>query len=113
MAKKKTTTNNLPEGAIPFQAAYITSPEFRHLYVNFVQASFTPFDVSLMMGEVMGFDDKGQQVINQKARVVMSAAEAKVLMYVLANTVRQWETAFGKITMPPGQVPPNATKLPD
>jgi hypothetical protein len=112
MAKKKTTTNNPPEGAIPFQPSYILSPEFKHLYVNFVQASFTPFDISLMMGEVMGLDAKGQQVINQKARVVTSAAEAKVLMFVLANTIRQWEAQFGKIALPPGQAPPDAS-LPD
>ncbi len=87
------------------QATFVMAPDFKQIYVNFVQASFTPFDIGLMMGEVVGLDEHGHQIVQQKARVTMAAMEAKIVMLILANTLKAYEGQFGRIIIPDNLAP--------
>ena len=111
MTKKKNKEAVSPEIApkpspeIP-PPSLITDADFKSIYTNFVLAQYTPFDVSLTIGEAVGPDSEGRQVVHQKARITMAAPEAKIVMLILANTLKVYEQQFGEIRLPPGQVPP-------
>ncbi|HEX9120811.1 MAG TPA: DUF3467 domain-containing protein [Terriglobales bacterium] len=80
----------------------LRSPEFRTVYTNFVQAGYTPFDVSLLIGESIGPDAKGNAVVEFKSRITMSPAEAKVVHKILGDLIMAYEKQFGAIQLPIG-----------
>jgi 6-phosphofructokinase len=82
----------------------VPAPDFKIFYVNHIQASFTPFDISLVMSEALGAEE-GKFLIQAKARVTISPVEAKILQMILANTIANFEKAIGPITIPIGMTP--------
>jgi hypothetical protein len=78
---------------------FIRTDDFRTIYTNFVQAAFTPYDVSLVLGE-SEINDSGQLIVEQSARVVMSPAEAQAVVGILANAIMAYEQTWGKIVSP-------------
>lgn len=77
------------------------SADFKSIYANWVQGSMTPYDISLVVGE--GFlSEDGTFNVDQKARVIFSPLEAKMLLPVLLNTLKNFEANFGAIAVPEG-----------
>jgi hypothetical protein len=81
------------------------APDFKLIYTNYVQASFTPLDVALLVGETVGAK-LGKFMVQNKARITMSPTEAKIVARILANTVKLFEQQFGEIIVPDGMMPP-------
>lgn len=81
------------------------APDFRTVYTNFVNAGFSPFDVTLMLGEVMGPGADGKQIVLQRIKVLMAAPEAKVVSMILADAVARYEKQFGIIVIAKEQEP--------
>lgn len=77
--------------------------DFKSLYVNWVQTSITPFDISLVVGEAVPVDQTTFDV-EQKARINFHPIEAKVIAVMLAQALENYETQFGEVTVPSGQV---------
>jgi Protein of unknown function (DUF3467) len=116
--RKKTSSETQSTSIIPTQAAApnpastvepvaVLAPDFKLIYTNFVQASFTPLDCSLILGEALGVEN-GRFTVQNKARVTMSPTEAKIVARLLLNTVRSYEKQFGEITVPDSMMPPEA-----
>ncbi|HZP63585.1 MAG TPA: DUF3467 domain-containing protein [Terriglobales bacterium] len=87
---------------------YIDAADFKLLYTNFVQSIFSPLDVALSIGEVLGPGPDGRMRVLNKARLSMSPAEAKILHVILGNTIKNYEARFGEIVVPQGLMPPSA-----
>ncbi|MGB8013631.1 MAG: DUF3467 domain-containing protein [Terriglobales bacterium] len=81
------------------------SPDFKMFYVNHIQASFSPFDITFSMGEAIGAGSSGKFTIQNKARVTMAPLEAKIFLKILAGTIANFEKAIGPIPVPPGVMP--------
>jgi hypothetical protein len=88
----------------PKKPTFHRSPDFKTLYVNFVQSGMTAFDVSLIVGENHGVDEKGEGVIELKAKLTMTPLEAKLVAAILADSVKRHEKQFGEISVPPGLI---------
>ena len=84
------------------QPAMALSPQFRTIYTNFVRAGYTPFDVSLLIGENVGPNNEGKLVVQYQARVTMAPTEAKVVHKILGDLIQAFENQFGPIALPKG-----------
>jgi uncharacterized protein DUF3467 len=104
MTAKKKELPKPAEITVP-EPTFVMDPEFKNIYANFVVAQFTPFDISLSLGEAIGIDSQGKQLVNQKGRLTMAAQEAKIVMLILANTVRLYEQQFGELKIPTNLMP--------
>jgi Protein of unknown function (DUF3467) len=92
-----------PMGSVTMQIR--KAADFRSIYTNWVQASHTPFDISLTLGEAVSVD-ANQFEVEQSARVVFSPLEAKIALVMLAGTIKAFESSFGTIVVPPGILRP-------
>lgn len=95
MTPKKKTSKPASEPKIEIKKA----ADFKSFYVNWAQAATSPFDVVVVFGEGTP-DGTGGMEIEQKARVIFSPLEAKMVAYILTKTLRQYETTFGEIKIP-------------
>jgi hypothetical protein len=77
---------------------------FKTLYANWVQASFTPFDISLVVGQAMSGNAPSTFEVEQKARIIFHPLEAKVVIAMLGKAVETYEKQFGAIPVPGGAV---------
>jgi hypothetical protein len=77
--------------------------DYRTIYVNWVQTSLTPFDVSLIIGHAhaTGVDTTGVNIfdVEQKARITFHPAEAKIVAGMLAQSVENYEKQFGEVSV--------------
>lgn len=73
--------------------------DFKTIYTNFVNANYSPFDIVLMLGELMGPAPDGKQVVLQRAKVVMSPVEAKIVAAILNGAVSKFEKRFGRLVI--------------
>jgi hypothetical protein len=73
--------------------------DFRSLYVNWVQGTFTPFDVSLAIGQIRSTGPTSFDVDHQ-ANILFSPLEAKIALAMLGNLIRVYENRFGKVKIP-------------
>ena len=76
-------------------------PDFKLLYVNHIQSTFTTFDLSFSMGEAVGVEGD-KFIIQAKARVTMSPVEAKIFLKILTDTIKNFESQVGTIVVPTG-----------
>jgi hypothetical protein len=76
------------------------SADFKTFYVNWVQASFSPFDISLVIGEGFASDSPGTFEVEQRARVVLHPSEAMVIAEMLVQAVQNNEKQFGHVSGP-------------
>jgi len=107
-AAKKATASDVPGVLEQLQAVAVfqQASDFKLIYANFIQSAFSPLDVALTLGEVMGNEQEKLFVLT-KARVTMTPAEAKILQTILSNTIRNYESRFGEIVVPPEVLPPH------
>jgi hypothetical protein len=104
---KNTAAENIATSAGPAVQQPITqqAPDFKFIYTNHIQTTFSPLDVALILAEVVA-SEKGTWLIETKARVLMAPAEAKILKALLTNLIKAYEEKFGEIVLPPDmQVP--------
>jgi hypothetical protein len=81
---------------VPPSINFTKTSDFKTLYVNYVQTFFTPFDMTLLVGQAVSVDPKAAEV-EHKARIVMHPAEAKILSALLSQSVEQYEKQYGDI----------------
>lgn len=73
-------------------------PDFKSYYTNFVQAGLSPFDISLEIGEAEGYNPQTNKwLVLIKAKITMAPNEAKLVVAILANAVRNFESQYGQI----------------
>jgi len=84
---------------------YLFAQDFKMIYVNHIQASFSPFDITFNMGEALGASTNGKFSIQQKTRVTMAPLEAKIFLKILTDTIANFEKSIGPITVPPNVMP--------
>jgi hypothetical protein len=75
------------------------SPDFRTIYANNTKFGASPFEFSLIFGEI-GENVEGQIYIDQKVRVLLAPVHAKLFLIVLAQNVASFEAQFGEIKIP-------------
>jgi hypothetical protein len=98
--KEEKTTPKIEQNYI-----YPEAKDFRTFYTNFIQASNSPFDISLMLMDNTGFaDESGKYVVERQARVVMTPAEAQNLIKIVSSIIESYEKTWGPIVPPQLQV---------
>jgi hypothetical protein len=83
---------------------FTKSEDFKSIYSNNVQFTFSPWDVIFVFGENQSLKDN-ILLVEQKMKVVMSPQHAKVFAQVLAEQVAKYEQTFGTIQIPTQSVP--------
>jgi hypothetical protein len=75
------------------------SADFKSYFANWVSATFSVHEVSMVIGE--SFQTGPETVeVSQKARVIFSPVEGKLLMVILRKIVDAYEVQFGRINIP-------------
>jgi hypothetical protein len=83
----------------PPQPQISNATDFRSIYVNFAQTAAGPTDISLGVGEALP-TNSGVVGVEMKARLVMAPLQAKIVLAMLFQVIRQYETQYGKIAIP-------------
>lgn len=76
------------------------SEDFVSTYANNVAFTLNFFDIAMTFGELVNFEE-GIATVEQKVRVVMSMAHAKLYALLMINQIQQYEQRFGPIPLPP------------
>ncbi|MGB7201471.1 MAG: DUF3467 domain-containing protein [Pyrinomonadaceae bacterium] len=76
----------------------ISGDNFVKIYTNNVGFGATNWDTSLIFGEIMGLDENGNPVVEQKVKVNMTREFMKALSNLLATNVKEYEEKFGEIS---------------
>ncbi|MEO6050163.1 MAG: DUF3467 domain-containing protein [Pyrinomonadaceae bacterium] len=76
----------------------IPSEHFVKIYTNNVGVSATNWDTSLIFGEIMGLDQDGEPVVEQKVKVNMTREFMKALSNLLTANVKAFEEKYGEIS---------------
>jgi hypothetical protein len=103
--KRKVGEGDVTAARVAAQVETQQASDFKLIYANFVQSIFSPLDVALTFGEIMGAEGDKVYVLT-KARVTMTPAEAKILQMIVAKTVGDYEEKFGEISVPSVLMPP-------
>lgn len=99
-ASTANTTDTVSHGTVSqIEAVFQPAPDFKLIYVNFIQSAFSPLDVALTLGEVTGADGD-KWVVQTKTRVTMTPVEAKIFQGIISNTIKNYEDKFGEIVVP-------------
>ncbi|MGD9562557.1 MAG: DUF3467 domain-containing protein [Pyrinomonadaceae bacterium] len=72
---------------------------FIKIYANNVGLGVSNWDMSLTFGEIVGTNDKGQPIVEQKVKVNMSKEFVKALTNLLHANMLAYEKKFGEIKM--------------
>ena len=88
------------------------SPDFESIYANWIQATFSAHEISLIVGQSFPVGP-GVQGVEQKARIMFSAIEGKMLSVILRKILDTYETQFGKIVIPHVIGDPLVEQLPE
>ena len=68
------------------------------IYCNFLQASWTLFDVRFVLGQLVPSDPVSREfVVDERGTVTVAWPQVKILRDVLANLVAKYEQANGEI----------------
>ena len=100
-------TTNIEEHATSPALTLRTGADFRNIYVNWVQPSFTPFDIALLVGHATanGSLVPGPQQSSEveiTARLLFNPAEARIAALLLLQAVETYEKQVGEIAHPKG-----------
>lgn len=93
----------------PTELETFKSEKFSKIYANAANLEMTPWDFSLIFGELKKTGDK--VVIEQSVAVTMSPQHAKALAGVLVTHVKEYEKQVGEIKLPqPPETQPTPTQ---
>jgi hypothetical protein len=74
------------------------SPAYISLYSNNAAYSVNVFDVTLTFGEVEEYNHERNEItVEQKAKILMAPAQAKLLRDALVKAIDDYEVKFGAI----------------
>jgi flagellar protein FlaG len=79
----------------------INSPEYRDGYANSVQVRVSVWDFLLVFGRLQPLSTQEVEVQNFQG-IYLSPQQAKALVTILEQNVRQYENTFGEIKLDPG-----------
>lgn len=96
----------------PVKQEFTQSPDFESIYANWMQATFSPHEFSLVVGQSFQ-TAPGVVGIEQKARIMFSPLEGKMLSVILRKILESYETQFGKIIVPHAIGDPLVEQLPE
>jgi len=99
MPRKKRSAPSAPKVVPNIQPCKAT--DFRTLYVNWMQGSFSPFDITLAVGQTRPTGPSSFEIEHQ-ANILFNPLEAKVAVVMLANLIRVFESNFGEVKIPRG-----------
>lgn len=107
MSKKRSNEQQPRQAKINLAKA----DDFRQIYANWIQTAYTPFDISLLVGQAtpvatLTATTNSDFDVLQTARVTMTPSEAKLVSVMLFKAVHDWEEMFGKIVIPAQAIPP-------
>ena len=104
MPKKPTTRSSgkkLVAEAVPqAETKKYRATSFASVYVNNAVISGGSFELGITFSEISVDPTSAALSVEEKFRVVMNPAHAKVLAETLAINVARWESAFGRISLP-------------
>lgn len=89
--------NNKPDLKALVRAA-VKSPEHKNLYVNSSRMGISPYDVRMIVGQVVEIAEG--QVNEDHATIIMSPEHAKAFLRNLEKTIASYEENFGEIKDP-------------
>ena len=78
----------------------VNSPEYRDSYANSIQIRVSVWDFLLVFGRLQPVNAQDVEVQNFQG-VYLSPQQAKALLTVLEQNVRQYEGTFGEIKLDP------------
>lgn len=96
MATKK-SASNVPHVKIQ------KSEDFQTFYINWVQMGVTPWEISLVAGQAFAAGADNLEA-EQKARLVFSPLQGKIILAMLEQTLQSYETQFGEVKIPEGML---------
>jgi Protein of unknown function (DUF3467) len=83
----------------------VRSPHFQTIYSNASRTSVSPWDISLLLGQ-MSLSSSGTSSIQELVQVIFSPQQFKALATAFTNTVVAYEAQFGQINVNPGLLQP-------
>ena len=83
------------------QVRLINAPEYRDGYANSVQVRVSVWDFLLTFGRLHPITAQEVEVQNFQG-IYLSPQQAKALLHILEQNVRQYEGAFGEIKLDAG-----------
>jgi hypothetical protein len=75
------------------------APDFKSLYVNWMQGSLSPFELTLAVGQARPTSPTSFDVEHQ-ANILMTPLEGKVAVAMLTNLILAFERQFGEVKIP-------------
>ena|SRR5579859_4967077 len=79
----------------------VNSPDYRDGYANSVQIRVSVWDFLLIFGRLQPITAQEVEVQNFQG-IYLSPQQAKALLTILEQNVRQYESTFGEIKLDPG-----------
>lgn len=79
----------------------VNAPEYRDGYANSVQIRVSVWDFLLVFGRLQPVTAQEVEVQNFQG-IYLSPQQAKALLTILEQNVRQYESTFGEIKLDPG-----------
>jgi hypothetical protein len=79
----------------------VNAPEYRDGYANSVQVRVSVWDFLLVFGRLQPLTTQEVEVQNFQG-IYLSPQQAKALLTILEQNVRQYEGTFGEIKIDPG-----------
>jgi hypothetical protein len=98
MTKTTATDSVLAELDLP-QLPQQKSPDYRNVYTNFGAVLAAPYDISVLVCEVIQ-DGRGGAAIEQKVRIAGHPAFMRTLAQVILRNVEGWEKLYGELKDP-------------
>ncbi len=76
----------------------IKSDGFVKIYANNVGISASNWEMSLTFGEIIGTNDEGHPVVEQKVKVNMTREFVKAVSNLLATNIKAYEEKYGEVS---------------
>ena len=83
---------------------------FLSTYANNVAVQSNFFDVSMTFGEMLS-QDEGVLTVEQRVKVTMTWAHAKIYLATLVDQLEKYENTFGPVSIPAQAFPPEVLKM--
>ncbi len=88
----------------------VNTPEYRDGYANSVQIRVSVWDFLLIFGRLQPLSTQEVEVSNFQG-IYLSPQQAKALLMILEQNVRQYESTFGEIKLDPGIAAAQQTQI--
>lgn len=77
----------------------VKSDDFERQYANSIAVQFSPWDMSLIFGQIIGSED-GKPIIQETIQITLTREMAKALGGLLAIHLTNYENQMGEIKLP-------------